>query len=280
MRRKHPARDARRDAAPAPLAEVQQARPEVYSVATPKAAKRKLALDLFSGVGRVAAHLRRAEGHVEEVDIVHGSDHDITRPSVCRKLCKRIRQGRYDAAMVAAPCTSFTVARARTCIIRTKAQPWGLADRSLFSANDLASLENGNKIMKAVVKILNALTQALVPWILENPRSSRMWHLPEVDRLMRSKHAAFATGYFCQYGTRWRKRTGYLCMHCNPSTAESLLGRRCSGSKGMCSRSGERHMLLQGSGAGGKPHPHCPLLPQVSSGSEFYHRRRCKMRRK
>ena len=124
--------------------------------------------------------------------------------------------------------------------------------------------------MKAVVKILNALTQALVPWILENPRSSRMWHLPEIDRLIRSKHAAFATGDVCQYGTRWRKRTGYLCMHCNPSTAERLLGKRCCGSHGVCSRSGERHRLLQGSGVGGKPltliaQPYPPKLAAVLS---------------
>ena len=86
MRGKHPARDARRNAAPAPLAVVQEAGPEVYSVSTPKAAKRKLALDLFSGVGRVAAQLHKAEWHVEEVDIVHGAEHDITRPIVCRKF--------------------------------------------------------------------------------------------------------------------------------------------------------------------------------------------------
>ena len=29
-----------------------------------------------------------------------------------------------------------------------------------------------------------------------NQRSSRMWHLPEIVRLMNSKHAAFATGDF------------------------------------------------------------------------------------
>ena len=141
-----------------------------------------------------------------------------------------------------------------------------------FSLNDLSSLENGNRIMKAVINILNALTQACVPWILEKPRSSRMWHLPEVVRLMRSKHAAFAVGDFCQYGTRWRKRTGYLCMHVSEARVQKLLGKRCSGSNGNCSRTGCKHMLLQGSGAGGKPltliaQPYPPRLASALSST-------------
>ena len=219
----------------------------------------------------MAVCMRKSGWSVEEVDIVHGAGHDITKPAVVRQMCKIIRNGCYDGAMVAAPCTSFTVARDRTCIIRTKHEPWGLADRSLFSLNDLSSLENGNRIMKAVINILNALTQACVPWILENPRSSRMWHLPEVVRLMRSKHAAFAVGDFCQYGTRWRKRTGYLCMHCSEARVQKLLGKRCSGNNGSCSRTGCKHMLLQGSGVGGKPLTLIaqPYPPRLASALSF-----------
>ena len=246
--------------------------PAVFHIGSPKGNGRRLALDLFSGVGRVAKCMRKSGWSVEEVDIVHGDTHDITKPRVVRKLCQRIRNHTYDAAMIAAPCTSFSVARDRTCIIRTKREPWGLADQSRFSANDLAALQNGNRITKAVIKILNALTQAQVPWILENPRSSRMWHLPELLRLSQSRHAVFATGDFCQYGTKWRKRTGFLCMHCNAATVSRLLGKRCTGSSGLCSRTGCRHMLLQGSGAGGKPltliaQPYPPRLAAALSSS-------------
>ena len=80
----------------------------------------------------MAVCMRREGWNVEEVDIVHGADHDITKPRVVKQMCKIIRNGRYEAAMIAAPCTSFTVARDRTCIIRTKHQPWGLAIALFF----------------------------------------------------------------------------------------------------------------------------------------------------
>ena len=54
--------------------------------------------------------MRKDGWNVEEVDIVHGAEHDITKPVAVKQMCKIIRKGRYDGAMIAAPCTAFAVA--------------------------------------------------------------------------------------------------------------------------------------------------------------------------
>ena len=46
----------------------------------------------------------------------------------------------------------------------------------------------------------------------------------------------------CQYGARWRKRTGVLLLHAPCSTLDC----RCSGRGGRCSRSGSYHIPLAG----------------------------------
>ena len=73
------------------------------------------------------------------------------------------------------PAQAFLVARDRTTRIRSVAEPWGLADRSKFSEKDHLSLQYGNKILKATIKILYLLLELRIPAIMENPRSSRMW---------------------------------------------------------------------------------------------------------
>ena len=200
--------------------------------------------------------------------MIHGEDHDVTKPAVCKRLCKRIRRGDFAAAMIGAPCTSFTVARDRTCIIRTKAEPWGVSDQSRFSANDAAALALGNKIMRALVKMMNAFVESRTPFVLENPRSSRMWHLPPVRRIAACSLSRFVWSDFCQFGTAWRKRTGFLCFNCSEALLDKLESYQCSGSCGKCSRTGERHTLLTGSAPGGIPmtllaQPYPPRLAKL-----------------
>ena len=213
--------------------------------------RKTLVLDLFSGVGRVAKAVRRAGVSCEEIDIIHGKTHDVTDKKVCTRLCKRIRRQEFSGSMIGAPCTSFSVARDRTCIIRTKDEPWGLQDRSKFSERDLASLELGNKITRSLIKIMNAMVQARTPFILENPRSSRLWHLPEIERIANCQLSRFVYSDYCQFGTAWRKRTGFLCFNCRDDLLDRLESHKCTGSCGRCSRTGVRHTLLTGSAPGG-----------------------------
>ncbi len=78
------------------------------------------------------------------------------------------------------------------------AEPWGLADRSKFSEKDHLSLQYGNKILKATIKILYLLLELRIPAIMENPRSSRMWHIPQIKRLLDSALTTFVICDLCQ----------------------------------------------------------------------------------
>eukprot|EP00959_Pyramimonas_sp_CCMP1952_P346150 7250176-Pyramimonas_sp.AAC.1 len=106
-------------------------------------------------------------------DIIHGAHHDITDPAVLRLLLSDIRDGRVFAAMIALPCTSLTIARDRTFQIRSRTQPWG-TDLTNATDRDRASLETGNRIIRAVLRILRHLNRFKIPWILENPSTSRL----------------------------------------------------------------------------------------------------------
>jgi len=186
-----------------------------------------------------------------KIDIKFGDHHDITNPKVLAKLLSKIRKGTFFAACVAMPCTSFSVARDRTCVIRTKDSPWGLEGKELFSTNDHIALDKGNAIAVATIQVLEALVAAGTPFVLENPHSSRVWSLPEVVNIEERDDTFVLTCDFCQFGTSWRKRTKLLFCHCNPKVAQQALGRSCTGTRGCCSRTCLRHQLLSGKAPGG-----------------------------
>ena len=210
-------------------------------------------LDLFSGAGRVAKALRRAGQPAEELDILLSAEHDVTRKSVLDGLLRRVRLRLVRAALIAAPCTTFS--RARRCPtagrpgpLRSSELPWGLP-RSAMSEKDQARLDNGNAIMRATLTFLQCCVRCKVPFILENPQSSIMWWLPEIIELAAVPQAQFVVTHFCQWGTPWKKATKFLCYRC--PTAEANLNRLCHARGCICSRTQQPHVVLSGANKGG-----------------------------
>eukprot|EP00974_Lingulodinium_polyedra_P035044 3367784-Lingulodinium_polyedra.AAC.1 len=82
------------------------------------------------------------------------------------------------------PCTSWSVARNRTNTIRSRLEPWGVSSpRKPFSDLDCQRLEEGNRTLRATLRVVRALQQQSLPWVLENPASSTMWAVPELQTL-------------------------------------------------------------------------------------------------
>ena len=75
------------------------------------------------GVGRAASRKYNVAAHIYELE--SGAAYNLTDVKVLRKLERDARKGRVAAAMLATPCTSWTIARNRTNVIRTAAEPWG-----------------------------------------------------------------------------------------------------------------------------------------------------------
>ena len=143
------------------------------------------------------------------------------------------------------PCSSFSRARhgpegSSWGPIRNAAHIWGIPN---LSSRDKAKIQLGNACAKLSCRLITLCNSLGVPALLENPRTSMLWEVPPLQRLLCVPTCVMNSTDFCQHGPRWRKRTGVAGWHVG--TIPSL-NRRCSGRKGMCSRSGLHHIILKG----------------------------------
>ena len=175
--------------------------------------------------------------------------YDLTDRRVIFKIREDIRRGRIVAVMLAPPCSSFSPARDRTSVIRTRSSPWGLPG---LSEKDQQKVEQGNSCIKAALEIIGDLNKYTIPWILENPHCSKMWFLPPLQKLVNDASVHVRVCDFCQFGTKWRKRTRFLIGNCD-ETDSLRLQRTCQAKNGHCSRSGKKHFHLTGSNNKGTP---------------------------
>ena len=207
-------------------------------------------LDLFAGKAGVGASCRRLGFAADSYEIERGLEYDVTSPSNLRHFENLMRRRKIKAVMLGTPCTSFSIARDRTAVIRTRGEPWGV---KLVSDKDRERLELGNKCARATIRILKLCLKYHVPAILENPFSSKLWYLPFMVHVLRSGQAELVRGDFCQFGTRWRKATGFLCINLPHDKVTQQLHHTCSGTRGFCSATDERHIQLTGSAPSGVP---------------------------
>ena len=176
--------------------------------------------------------------------------------SVLKRIRRSIFRGEVLSAMFGTPCTSFSVARDRTAIIRDRAHPWGKPNQ-LLSAEDAEKVRVGNLCALATLTIIQWLDRFKLPWCVENPHSSKLWQLPPFQELMSRAHVEDAVIDFCQYGSRWRKRTRLLFGNLDSTDIRRFEHRMCQG-RGFCSRTGLPHQQLTGAGPGtllAQPYP-------------------------
>ncbi len=211
---------------------------------------RKYFLDLFAGKAGVAKAVQKLGYSARVFDIKNGLEQDLTNRRVQNRIIREIKRKRIFAVMLAPVCTSFSVARDRTKVIRNKQYPWGIL-REQLTEKEWQSILLGNRCFRACLRIMRILDQYRIPYILENPASSKAWFLPPVQSHIRQSHVQFITCDFCQFGARWKKPRSFICGHVDPLDLVRL-GRRCSG-RGCCSRTGRPHVQLTGSHHTGIP---------------------------
>eukprot|EP00959_Pyramimonas_sp_CCMP1952_P048541 1013409-Pyramimonas_sp.AAC.1 len=148
--------------------------------------------------------------------------------------------------MLAPPCSSWSAARDRTCPIRSRKFIRGIPG---LDARDLAKVALGNATLDAALDLARSAQSAGVPWVLENPHTSKMWHDHKLKVFVaRSRAVSIVTDY-CLWGKPWRKRTCFLVGNV-PAEDLTKLSRICPG-RGICSRTGRPHQHLEGAGPGG-----------------------------
>ena len=112
--------------------------------------RNKPVLDIFAWSSRVSRAIRRAGFPTKEWEILHGAQYDLTFPPVLRSVCREIRDG-VTACMLGPPCFSFSRARDRTRVIRTRAFPWGIRSGYL-SENDKKVLLVGSACLRSALR--------------------------------------------------------------------------------------------------------------------------------
>ena len=106
--------------------------------------------------------------------------------------------------------------------------------------------------MYASLRKIKEFDRLGLPWVVENPQSSRLWLCPGFVALMKQTNVQFVSFHMCQFGSKWRKATSILCGNI-PEHMLSDLRRTCSGRGGLCSRTGKPHLVLSGSSPSGVP---------------------------
>ena len=149
--------------------------------------------------------------------------------------------------MLAPPCGSFSSVNAS--VSRTHEDPWGLQEQP--SAKARISVDCGNSCARAALRVIRALEQYQIPWILEHPRSSRLWWTEQFRAFAAKSHISVVHCHQCQFGARWRKATSFMCSRFDDIEVQQL-GLRCSG-RHACSKTGKAHITLQGLAPCGKP---------------------------
>ena len=215
--------------------------------------------DLFSGKGGVATALRKLGFMTKEYESLRGVD--LCSKKTQLQLLADIRTGKIAGVMLATPCT--TLSRARRKRLRSLEQPWGVDG---LNESELKQLKDGNACLRFSLRVIRLCLKKGVPFILENPLTSMIWGFAEMQRIASNSATHFREADFCQFGTRWKKPTRFLCGHLHEEDTSGLQ-RRCSGPRGFCSRTGARHFILEGPGPGGVPRTRTaqPYPPRLCS---------------
>ena len=226
------------------------------SAAAADRARGRIALDLFGGAGRVANRWAAKGYGALTIDLWNGDGYDLLDAAIQNAVLGYIRARRVTAVCAAPPCGSWSRARRGPADgsgppppIRSTSRPLGLPDILLRPA-DAQKVREGNAVMRFLVKLVDACLSAGTPLIIENPRSSILWHAGPLRRALAHWRVGFVDCDQCQYGAAWMKATRLAAVGV-PPTCMDKLSLRCQGRR-ICSATGCPHFRLSGLDEDGK----------------------------
>ena len=197
--------------------------------------------DFFGGHGGVAKAAQRRNVRGRVWDIRRGSQFDLLKSSTQRTIVQEADARRLVGAMLAPPCNTFSIAQSGR--LRTIHEPWGRSDLS----DELQSkVILGNRLARRALRLARVFHARNIPWILEHPSTSYLWHTPEIAAMLRLHKVEMVTIDQCAFGSAHRKRTTFLCGHCDEHDLWLLADRRCCSCTGVCDFSGRKHIQLSG----------------------------------
>ena len=139
--------------------------------------------------------------------------------------------------MFAPPCGTSSNALFLTGRLRSTTEPWGKTP-DLIEAQR-AKVKAASKIVRAVLKTVKLFHEHGVPWIVENPDTSLMWHFPFFRDIVKDPAVTVGTVGSVQIPTRVAEENSFICGN----IAADDLGRPHNG--------GAKHFQLQGQSPSG-----------------------------
>jgi len=201
-------------------------------------------LSCFSGEGKIAEEARKVGFDTLEIDIIHGTLHDMTRPSVVLGMLVLLMFGCVDCIGLDVCCQSWSRARrwdGGPPPLRTDTGDQ-LYGRMFLNKPDSLKVQLGNILLIVTGFISIASGIFNMSGYVENPLSSRIWLtyiMKDAAFICKAHHKVV---HYCMYGTRWKKPTCFMVwvdsfVHWKPQLCDS--NRKCL-------RTGQRHIILSG----------------------------------
>jgi hypothetical protein len=206
-----------------------------------------VALEIFSGTGRLTAALNRQGMAAIAIDIKDNPLLDMSQPVLLAYVLQLIAQGVIAFIWLGTPCASWSLARRGIAgspggPLRTCKYIYGHPE-AMARSHDLAKIKAGNRTMRVSAALLRACVLHGVRCGLENPHSSRLFRAPPIQSVCRVPTARSHTVDFCQFSCPYRKRTRIVLWLLGSAEA---LDARCTGKQGLCSATGRHHVILSG----------------------------------
>lgn len=217
-------------------------------------------VEIFSGSAHMSQAMSKKGFRCAAWDIEYNSGCNILDPAVIKALWKFSLQHHVVLIWLGMPCQSWSRARrwdGGPPPLRDDAvEIWG---RQNLNKSDKQKTLAGNVLLLWTTTFVTLCNIISIPWIIENPWTSRSWNTPDMQRLIK-KGASLHQVDYCQYGVPWRKSTG-LMLFGIPQIASIL--KTCCPNQGRCSRTSKRHIILSGKDSNdvwwthrAQPYPH------------------------
>ena len=216
----------------------------------PKKDKDCWVIEVFAGSCHLSEAARDAGYRVLAFDILFGWSCNVLLHEVQRFIIDFAHQFPVKLVWFGMPCQSWSRAR------KNDGGPGPLRDDNDFiwgfpdlSPNDNKKIALGNQLLSCTVTMIQQIDVLCVPWVLENPWTSRCWLTRPLRDLASQQHVrvSLCRTDFCQFNMAWRKATGLMFAHLSLNE----LCQQCTGSSARCSATGKRHLVLQGKDAAG-----------------------------
>ena len=171
----------------------------------------------------------------------------MLQPVMEKQILDLLLSGRISFVWLGMPCTSFSTARYNDGIgpppLRSDDHPMGLSG---LRSHDRRELREGNQLLYFTCRIMSICEMLRVPYVLENPWSSRCWKTPILKKFIAGGRTQLIELHFRQFNERWKKPTELLCYNINLQA----LSRCCKGSFKACSATRKPHLPLNGFATG------------------------------